>query len=92
MNAPASTTRAVTPTADPHRQICLDAIHDLKCVLADTSALPDVPLLDAQIAILQWGADLYLLQNHSYPSPLETRALALARALLGFPTKAAVQP
>lgn len=83
---------AAATVNDPHRQILLDAIRELECERTDPSAVLDVPLLDAQIAILQWGADLYLLQNHSYPSPLETRALNLARALLGFPTKAAVQP
>jgi hypothetical protein len=39
--------------------------------------------IDAQLGLLQWGLDIYKIPNRQYPSPLETRVLALARAING---------
>lgn len=39
--------------------------------------------IDAQLAILEWGAQVHDLKHNQHPSPLERRALGLARAILG---------
>ena len=39
--------------------------------------------IDAQLELLHWGVAIYKIPNGQYPSPLETRVLALARAING---------
>jgi len=39
--------------------------------------------IDAQLAILQWGLDIYKIPTLQCPSPPATRVLALARAING---------
>ena len=39
--------------------------------------------IDAQLAILEWGKEVHDLKHNDHHSPLEKRALALAKAILG---------
>ena len=39
--------------------------------------------IDALLVTLQWGVDIYKIPNREHPTPLETRVLALARAING---------